>query len=93
MPDSLLIRETLGPVTRLTLNAPGSFNALSDAMLAALKSTFTALASDPSTRVIILRGAGKAFARAMICAKCRPPDPPPTRALTISGICSPAAPR
>lgn len=61
MPDSLLIRETLGPVTRLTLNAPGSFNALSDAMLAALKSTFTALASDPSTRVIILRGAGKAF--------------------------------
>ena len=40
MPDSLLIRETLGPVTRLTLNAPGSFNALSDAMLAALERHF-----------------------------------------------------
>lgn len=61
MPNSLLIRETLGPVTRLTLNTPGSFNALSDAMLAALKSAFTDLATDQTARVIILRGAGKAF--------------------------------
>lgn len=61
MPNSLILRETLGPITRLTLNAPASFNALSDAMLAALASAFTDLAADASTRVIILRGTGKAF--------------------------------
>lgn len=59
--DALLIRETLGPVTRLTMNTPHKLNALSDAMLAALKAAFADLAADPATRVIILRGAGKAF--------------------------------
>jgi enoyl-CoA hydratase/carnithine racemase len=48
-------------VTTLTLNAPQSLNALSDAMLAALKAEFTALSEDAATRVIILKGAGKAF--------------------------------
>jgi enoyl-CoA hydratase/carnithine racemase len=45
----------------LTLNTPGSLNALSDAMLAALKAEFSALMLDTSQRVVILRGAGKAF--------------------------------
>ena len=61
MAEDILIREDLGPVTRLTLNAPGSLNALSDAMLARLFETFSALRLDTGQRVIILRGAGNAF--------------------------------
>ncbi len=48
-------------VTRLTMNAPGNLNALSDAMLAALKARLTDLAGDAETRVIVLSGSGKAF--------------------------------
>ena len=36
LPGSLILTERHGAVTRLVLNAPGSLNALSDAMLAAL---------------------------------------------------------
>ncbi|MBT9247321.1 enoyl-CoA hydratase [Gemmobacter fulvus] len=57
----LLLREDLGPVARLTLNAPTSLNALSDAMLGTLTEAFARLATDSSIRVVILRGAGKAF--------------------------------
>nr|WP_151720590.1 enoyl-CoA hydratase [Gemmobacter serpentinus] len=60
MPD-LLLAERHGAVTRLVLNTPQSLNALSDAMLAALRDAFTTLSTDRQTRVIILAGAGKAF--------------------------------
>jgi len=61
MPDTILLREDRDAVATLTLNAPDSLNALSDAMLAALQSQFDALADDRSIRAIILRGSGKAF--------------------------------
>ena len=61
MAEDILIREDMGPITRLTLNTPGSLNALSDAMLARLRAEFEALMEDTGQRVIILRGAGKAF--------------------------------
>jgi enoyl-CoA hydratase/carnithine racemase len=61
MAEDILIREDLGSITRLTLNAPASLNALSDAMLARLRAEFGALMEDTGQRVIILRGAGKAF--------------------------------
>ncbi len=57
----ILVREDIGPITRLTLNSPGSLNALSDQMLAELKAVFSALMTDAGQRVVILRGAGKAF--------------------------------
>jgi enoyl-CoA hydratase/carnithine racemase len=60
MPD-LLLRQDNGPVARLTLNAPDTLNALSDAMLAALSDAFAALAQDGAIRVVILSGAGRAF--------------------------------
>lgn len=53
--------ERRGVVAHLTMNAPGSLNALSDAMLAALKARFTEIGGDPSTKVVVLKGAGKAF--------------------------------
>ena len=61
MTDAILIRRDAGSIARLTLNAPKTLNALSDEMLAALADQFTALATDPTIRVIILAGAGKAF--------------------------------
>lgn len=53
--------ERRGVVAHLTMNAPGSLNALSDAMLAALKARFTELGGDSSVKVVVLKGAGKAF--------------------------------
>lgn len=59
--ESLILTERHGAVMRLVLNAPGSLNALSDAMLAALTETLDQIAQDATTRVIILAGSGKAF--------------------------------
>jgi len=58
---TILQRSDQGAVARLTLNHPEKLNALSDAMLAALQDQFDSLAQDPSIRVVILAGAGKAF--------------------------------
>lgn len=58
----LVLRETdaRGVVT-LTLNRPLAFNALSEEMIAALRTEFGALANDESVRVVVLAAAGKAF--------------------------------
>ncbi len=61
MTEPLILRQDDTGVTTLTLNAPASLNALSDAMLEALSASFAALAQDSSSRVIVLRGAGRAF--------------------------------
>ncbi len=61
MSDDILLRNDTGAIAELTLNTPKSLNALSDAMLAALKTEFAALARDNSIRAVILKGAGKAF--------------------------------
>jgi len=57
----ILLREDDGAIATLTLNRPEALNALSDAMLAALKSTFADLAEDRAIKAVVLRGAGKAF--------------------------------
>ena len=62
-PDQPLVqRETdaRGVVT-LTLNRPQAFNALSEAMLAALQAELDALANDDSVRAVVLGATGKAF--------------------------------
>ncbi|MEF3048489.1 enoyl-CoA hydratase [Pseudotabrizicola sp. L79] len=61
MTDTILIREDAGPIATLTLNDPTKLNALSDAMIAALSQSLDALATDPAIKVVILRGAGRAF--------------------------------
>ena len=58
---ALVEREDRGAVAHLTMNAPGNLNALSDAMLAALLAACGALEDDRRVRVIVLKGAGKAF--------------------------------
>ncbi len=59
--SDLLLREDDGGIASLTMNAPGSLNALSDAMLAALMAEFARLGEDRAIRAVILKGAGKAF--------------------------------
>jgi enoyl-CoA hydratase/carnithine racemase len=64
MPDtgSLVLRETdERGVVALTLNRPQAFNALSEAMLAALLAEFEAIAQDESVRVVVLGASGRAF--------------------------------
>lgn len=50
-----------GPVSWLTLNRPEALNALNRAMVEELRDYFGRLPSDTTTRVVVLRGAGRAF--------------------------------
>jgi enoyl-CoA hydratase/carnithine racemase len=59
-PVVLRDQDVRGVVT-LTLNRPQTFNALSEAMLAALQREFDAIAKDESARVVVLGADGKAF--------------------------------
>jgi len=60
--DSLVLRHTdERGVVALTLNRPLAFNALSEAMLAALAVELEAIGRDQSARVVVLGAAGKAF--------------------------------
>lgn len=61
MNGEILLRADRGYVAELTLNRPAALNALSDAMLAALDTRIAELSADRTIRVVILRGAGKAF--------------------------------
>src|ERR1700704_537458 len=53
-------RDERGVVT-LTLDRPQSFNALSEAMLAALQAEIDAVALDQTARVVVIAAEGKAF--------------------------------
>jgi len=61
-PDPLVRRDrdTRG-VAMLTLNRPQAFNALSEAMLAAMQRELDAIANDEAVRVVVLAAEGRAF--------------------------------
>jgi enoyl-CoA hydratase/carnithine racemase len=59
-PVVLRSQDARGAVT-LTLNRPHAFNALSEAMLAALQQEVDAIGEDESARVVVLAAEGKAF--------------------------------
>ena len=56
-----VLRNDVNGVSTVTLNQGERFNPLSEEMLDALIETLTAIALDPSVRVVVLAGAGKAF--------------------------------
>ncbi|MFN4171490.1 MAG: enoyl-CoA hydratase [Pseudorhodobacter sp.] len=58
---AILLREDRGAVAHMTLNAPESLNALSDAMLDALATELARLEADRKIRVVVLKGAGRCF--------------------------------
>ncbi|MBS6362502.1 enoyl-CoA hydratase [Burkholderia sp.] len=59
--EPILLRDDRDGVVTLRLNRPQQFNALSEAMLAALREAFESLAADPHVRCVVLAGEGKAF--------------------------------
>ena len=59
--DLVLHQQDARGVVTLTLNRPGAFNSLSEAMLAALQAQLDAVARDPQVRVVVVAAAGKAF--------------------------------
>ena len=59
-PVVLASRDARGVVT-LMLNRPKALNALSEAMLAALKAELNAISNDATVRAVVIAGAGKAF--------------------------------
>jgi enoyl-CoA hydratase/carnithine racemase len=61
MNEGLVLREDADAVATLTLNDPQRLNALSVPMLAALQAALDEIAGDPAVRVVIVRGAGRAF--------------------------------
>jgi enoyl-CoA hydratase/carnithine racemase len=58
--DTLLIDRD-GPVEWLTLNRPESLNAITTQMVTELRDYFGRLAEDDSVRIVVMRGAGRAF--------------------------------
>ena len=60
MNDPILLART-GAVARVTLNRPGSRNALDLPMCLALRAVFEALDADPDVRVVLLDAAGPVF--------------------------------
>lgn len=59
--EPLVLRAQADGIVRLTLNRPSQFNSLSEEMLAALSAELDAVAADPSARVVVIAGSGKAF--------------------------------
>lgn len=59
--EPLILREMDGGVAIVTLNVPRRINALSMAMLAALKETLQDIHDDGTVRAVVLRGAGRGF--------------------------------
>lgn len=59
--DDLLLREDEAGVATLTLNRPLARNALSLALLDALKETLAALAADRAVKAVVITGAGPGF--------------------------------
>jgi enoyl-CoA hydratase/carnithine racemase len=71
-------------VARVTLDRP-PLNLLSPSLLAALGDTFRDLAGDPTLRVVVLAGAGRAFSAGVDVRAMRGLDPPGARAF-IEGL-------
>ncbi|MCC5957917.1 MAG: enoyl-CoA hydratase [Rhodobacteraceae bacterium] len=61
MSDAIVQCDVTAGIARVTLNSPSNLNALSDAMIAALSAQLSALSQQNDVKVIVLRGAGKAF--------------------------------
>jgi len=58
--ENILV-ERDGPLTWLTLNRPDKLNAMSHGLLEEFSTALRSLAQDEATRVIAIRGAGRAF--------------------------------
>jgi methylglutaconyl-CoA hydratase len=65
MSTHLTLREDRGPIAILTLNRPDQRNALSRALVAALRDRIDQIRVEEHTRVVVLTGAGSTFCSGM----------------------------
>lgn len=61
MAEALVETDVAERIATLTLNRPAALNALSAAMLAELGAALARLGADPAVKVVVIRGAGRAF--------------------------------
>jgi len=59
--EGLLIVEAADGIASVTLNRPGQFNALSNALLDAMQSALDRIATDPGVRVVVVAARGRGF--------------------------------
>jgi enoyl-CoA hydratase len=59
--EAVLLVDDMGAVRRLTLNRPDRLNALSTELVERLSEAVAGAAADPAVRVLVVRGAGRAF--------------------------------
>lgn len=59
--DPVLVRSDDNGVATLTLNRPRQYNTLCEALIEALQDELDRISDDPTVRVVVLAGAGKAF--------------------------------
>ena len=60
-PSPVLLRETFGSITVLTLNRPASRNSLSEGLIAQLHAAFRDIHDDTSVRAVVIAANGPAF--------------------------------
>jgi len=60
-PEPVLLRSDAEGVAGLALNRPGAYNALSCELLGALQRELEQIRTDPSVRVVVITGKGRAF--------------------------------
>ncbi|MBN34742.1 MAG: enoyl-CoA hydratase [Rhodospirillaceae bacterium] len=61
MSNDCVLLERQGPVSYVTLNRPDKLNAINDALRVAFVETMDKADADPESRVVVVRGAGRAF--------------------------------
>jgi enoyl-CoA hydratase/carnithine racemase len=85
--EAVLLRHDADGVATLTLNRGAKFNALSSELMAAVQDQLDAIAEDPSVRVVVLTGAGKAFCAGHDLSEMRA-DPGPEAMNALFSQCS-----
>jgi enoyl-CoA hydratase/carnithine racemase len=60
--EGMVLLERTGTIAQITLSRPSSLNALTWAMYEQIEMHLKSIASDDTIRVVVMRGAGKAFA-------------------------------
>ena len=73
--ETLLLKKE-GRLARLTLNRPGSMNAMDDVMMKELGDVFESLKKDDSVQVLIINGEGRAFSAGGDIKQMVDPDNP-----------------
>ena len=71
----LLVEKQTAQITQLTLNRPERRNALTVELMAELTTAIEAAGTDPQQRILILRGAGKAFCTGLDLEEAVKTDP------------------